>query len=194
MQQEFPCPKCGAQIAVGQRFCGNCGERFEYRCGRCGASTESGSGFCTSCGSKLPKEKPPAEPPINRINTLNEARTEARNVKHQPQGKAGRYFILIAVIIFIGAILFVIGVSSQGGTSNFLGGGFTFGGKAPPSTPSTTPTPSPNTPSPPAQPTTNPEPPTVKPPIDSPHLTSSQVINVVERLSPECRPPSTGSG
>src|SRR4030042_1157345 len=49
----FPCPKCGNQIPVGQKFCGTCGQHFEYRCRHCGVVAETLSGFCTNCGGKL---------------------------------------------------------------------------------------------------------------------------------------------
>ncbi|MBM3149202.1 MAG: zinc-ribbon domain-containing protein, partial [Chloroflexi bacterium] len=31
LAHKFPCPKCGAEIPVGQAYCTSCGERFEYK-------------------------------------------------------------------------------------------------------------------------------------------------------------------
>lgn len=53
MVQTFPCPKCGSQNFIGQRFCGACGERFEYRCVCCGGSIDPGLRFCSNCGTAI---------------------------------------------------------------------------------------------------------------------------------------------
>lgn len=61
MRQRFPCPRCGSENAVGQRFCGTCREQFDYRCRHCGATIDTTSKFCTGCGARLhwPEEQQP---------------------------------------------------------------------------------------------------------------------------------------
>ena len=179
LQPAFPCPKCGAQIPVGQQFCSTCGERFEYRCGHCGAVAETISGFCTNCGKKLRQQtKPPTESSVKKvIVTSQKGEARQKTAIPQPMGQVGRYLILIGIIIFIGAILYAISAGPQGEPSNWLGGGFTFGGQSPPSTP----------PSTDAQPTPKPAP-------DLPRYTTDQVIAAAKNLSPDCRAPVKRTG
>ena len=49
------CPECGAEAEVGDKFCTNCGHKFdvELKCGKCGASVDAGDAFCINCGNKL---------------------------------------------------------------------------------------------------------------------------------------------
>lgn len=49
------CQQCGAQAGIDDKFCTNCGAKFEVelRCGKCGASVGEGDIFCTNCGNKL---------------------------------------------------------------------------------------------------------------------------------------------
>ena len=128
MQQSFPCPKCGAQIPVGQHVCGICGQRFEYRCRHCGSGVGTTSGFCTNCGGKL-----------HHVAQHTHYRQAARveNTVRRPIGQIGRYLIVVAIIFFMVGIIFAIGTSTQGDSSNWLGG-YNFGGQSPPSTPPAT--------------------------------------------------------
>ncbi len=52
---EIVCPKCGQTLAVGTRFCSNCGHKIEKKsfCPACGAETVAGAIFCSHCGTKL---------------------------------------------------------------------------------------------------------------------------------------------
>lgn len=47
------CPKCGAVVAAGTKFCGNCGEKIGNFCPDCGAALPAGAKFCGNCGKKL---------------------------------------------------------------------------------------------------------------------------------------------
>ncbi len=48
------CPKCGAQLPVGSKFCNQCGEKLgNNECPSCGAEVVQGSMFCSNCGQKL---------------------------------------------------------------------------------------------------------------------------------------------
>ena len=172
MQQAFPCPKCGTPVPVGHRFCRTCGQQFEYRCRHCGAAVKSLSGFCTNCGGQLHQQtQPPTEPAAKEVvGTRREEKSRQVTAMPQSVGHVGRYLILVATIIFMGAILYIIGTGSQGETSNWFGGSFIFGGQSPPSTP-------PNT-------DIQEEP---QPDSDLPKYTADQVISEAKKISPHCR-------
>jgi len=179
LQQAFPCPKCGTQIPVGQKFCGACGEQFEYRCGHCGAAAKTLSGFCTNCGKKLHQQtQAPTESSAKKvIGTSQKEKAGQKTAIPQPMSQVGRYLILIAIIIVIVAMLYAISTGPQGEPSNWFGGNFIFGGQSPPSTPPNTDTQ-----------------PTPKPAIDSPRYTTDQVIAAAKNLSPDCRLPTRRTG
>ena len=181
MPQEFPCPKCGMPIPVGQRFCGDCGERFQYICGHCGAAVGTPSEFCTNCGAKLPQQTPPTAPPVNEILIpYTKEKAEGTKATSQPVGQVGRYLIVMAIIVFIGAIVYAVGTSSPGENSNWVGN-FIFRGQSPPSTP-------------PSTPTTIDTQQTPKTATDSPSYTANQVVAATKKLSPICRAPAKRTG
>jgi hypothetical protein len=176
LQQAFRCPKCGAQIPVGQQFCGTCGQHFEYRCHHCGTAVRSLHGFCPSCGGKLYQQTQLAEPSARKATKpLHEKARQTTSTPH-PLGQVGRYLIVIAIIVFLGAILYTIGTSPQAESSNWFGN-FVFGGKLPPSTPPIT---------------DGQQKP--KPTSDSPSYTVDQVIAAAKKLSPDCRAPTRRTG
>jgi class 3 adenylate cyclase len=47
------CQKCGADNAVGQPFCDNCGTRLAASCPRCGILNKYDAKFCGTCGTSL---------------------------------------------------------------------------------------------------------------------------------------------
>lgn len=51
--ETMACPKCGAQLPVGSKFCNQCGEKLGNVCPSCGAEVVQGSMFCSNCGQKL---------------------------------------------------------------------------------------------------------------------------------------------
>ena len=53
MEQTLSCPKCGTQNAIGQRFCGSCGQELRCGCSRCGTEIAPASRFCGNCGAEL---------------------------------------------------------------------------------------------------------------------------------------------
>ncbi len=173
MQQSFPCPKCGAQIPVGQNLCNTCGQRFEYRCRHCGTAVGTSSGFCTNCGGKLYHLAQHARPLASGAEHTHYRNAADVGYKVQrPIGHIGRYLIVVAIIFFMVGIIFAIGTSSQGDSSNWLGG-YVFGGQSPPSTP-------------PVTDGTNVQQ-KPKPISDSPAYTMDQVIAAAKQLSPGCR-------
>ena len=49
------CPNCGASVALGLKFCGECGSPVTGKkvCPSCGMENEPGMKFCGECGTKL---------------------------------------------------------------------------------------------------------------------------------------------
>lgn len=49
------CPNCGAEVAQGLKFCGECGTKIAVKnnCPNCGAENPPGMKFCGECGTKL---------------------------------------------------------------------------------------------------------------------------------------------
>jgi hypothetical protein len=175
--QSFPCPKCGAQIPVGQHVCGICGQHFEYRCRHCGSGVGTASGFCTNCGGKLYHVAHHTVPLANKAEHIHHIKaTRVEDTMRRPASQIGRYVIVVAIIFFLVGIIYAVGTSSQGNSSNWLGG-YTFGGQSPPSSPPS---------SPPVTSGTdvqqNP-----KPVSDSPSYTVDQVLAAAKKLSPDCR-------
>lgn len=47
------CPKCGASLTPGSRFCSECGTPQGNACPSCGAAIKEGDRFCSQCGASL---------------------------------------------------------------------------------------------------------------------------------------------
>src|SRR5262245_10970286 len=45
------CPRCGAKIVSGKKFCGDCGSPLPWTCSACGSENPSGKKFCGDCGA-----------------------------------------------------------------------------------------------------------------------------------------------
>lgn len=54
-EKKKKCEKCGAEMPVSAKFCGNCGAKFPEKkfCPGCGAPIIEGSKFCCECGALL---------------------------------------------------------------------------------------------------------------------------------------------
>ena len=44
------CPRCGAKVGAGRRFCGDCGTALPWLCGSCGSENAADKRFCGDCG------------------------------------------------------------------------------------------------------------------------------------------------
>ena len=53
------CPSCGTANPEGQKFCGECGERFAAGCPACGTENPPGQKFCGECGAAFATQPPP---------------------------------------------------------------------------------------------------------------------------------------
>ena len=54
MQQVFQCYRCGAQNYMGQAYCWNCNEKFQYYCPWCNALVDPTLPSCPNCRATLP--------------------------------------------------------------------------------------------------------------------------------------------
>ena len=50
---EGKCPKCGAVVVHGSKFCGECGQILQKTCPECHAPVPEGVKFCPECGHKM---------------------------------------------------------------------------------------------------------------------------------------------
>ncbi len=53
------CPKCGAMNPPNNKFCSECGTKFEAdkKCPKCGANVPGGAKFCPECGNPMGSKK-----------------------------------------------------------------------------------------------------------------------------------------
>ena len=84
MQQMFPCHRCGWQNVIGQRFCGNCAEVFEYNCPHCNVIVDPAYSSCPSCGAPLVWgfEQQPTEEQI--FSDYSQQSSQPQQVDYQP--------------------------------------------------------------------------------------------------------------
>jgi DNA-directed RNA polymerase subunit RPC12/RpoP len=179
LQRAFSCPKCGAQISIGQQVCSACGEKFEYRCAQCSAIVEAGRTFCTNCGAKLYKQTRLIGPSSESGKRIHQQRQKAKQRKTSSLsiGQLGAFLGFIAIVLCLGAIFYSIGTDSQGQSSSGLGRGFIFSGKPPTSPPNTE-----------AKNEQASVPAPVPTPVpDLPRYTADQVTTVAKSLSPDCQ-------
>jgi class 3 adenylate cyclase/predicted ATPase len=45
------CPHCGAAVASGKKFCGDCGTALPWQCSSCGGENSADKRFCGDCGA-----------------------------------------------------------------------------------------------------------------------------------------------
>ena len=51
-REKAVCPSCGAAVAIGAKFCPNCGAKHLLVCSECGHALNPGAKFCENCGAK----------------------------------------------------------------------------------------------------------------------------------------------
>ncbi len=122
MQQMFPCHRCGAQNLIGQRFCGACGQTFQYNCPSCGAFVDNRYTACPNCNAALywPTQQP-GPLPEQMGDTYQGQQSVYEYVEQKPEQKKSPVFIAsigaLALAILIGGTIFAINSSSSKETS-----------------------------------------------------------------------------
>jgi DNA-directed RNA polymerase subunit RPC12/RpoP len=73
---EARCPKCGAKVSAGAKFCPECGTKLEPPkpvvptvCPKCGVKLPAGAKFCPSCGEKIVAAPAAAATPTTTVTT-----------------------------------------------------------------------------------------------------------------------------
>jgi len=183
MHQTFPCPKCGSQSVVGQRFCEACGERFPYNCPMCGAVIEPAYKACPNCRTKLGWGVQRREPLLGGARAYQERqRTSGYRGERQEPKKTDASLRLwlgsMAIIVCVGAIFYGIVAGFQGKASEGLTGGFIFQEMVP--APALTPPPG----------TEDEQEPALV--ADLPSYAADEVMALAKSFSPDCRKPKSG--
>jgi hypothetical protein len=96
MQHMFPCPKCGAQNPVGQRFCGACGQKLQYNCPHCGGLIDPAFRFCPNCRVQLGwgiQQQPRGMP---------QQPTWAPPVRRSQRSSATPVLVLVLIVLLVG--------------------------------------------------------------------------------------------
>lgn len=113
MQPTFPCSKCGSHNFIGQPFCQNCGQQFQYNCPSCRAFVDSRFSVCPNCRAPLnwPAQQQIQPPPAYQQNaSYQQTQVEPKKKKRNPW--------LLGCLIPLGivAILAVVGFIASSGS------------------------------------------------------------------------------
>lgn len=105
MQQTFQCFKCGAQNYVGQPFCWNCQQKFQYNCPFCGVPVDSTLIGCPNCRPRLPwpTQQSRSYPSYDKEGTWQKSSNKTILVA-----------IAVMVIVIIGGSVFAVNYFSKG--------------------------------------------------------------------------------
>ena len=107
MQQTFPCPNCGAQNALGRRFCAACGQMFQYRCPYCGGIADPASRFCPNCGAQLGWEIW-QQPGWSPQQPAPPAYAPSKPAPSKPPSSSKPFLVLLVVVLLVGLGGFLI--------------------------------------------------------------------------------------
>ena len=55
-EDSVECSACKSEIAVNEKFCGNCGNKAGIECQNCGKGNPAKNKFCSECGNKLSRD------------------------------------------------------------------------------------------------------------------------------------------
>jgi uncharacterized membrane protein YvbJ len=112
--QDLQCFRCGSLNNFGNKFCTNCGERFQYSCPKCNAIVIPGVRFCSNCAAELAWD---TTPQTTAVETTPEKQYETRLQDNTSSTAAERdygpkrntlpYIIVLALIIVVIVVIFV---------------------------------------------------------------------------------------
>jgi hypothetical protein len=105
MQQNFPCPACGAQNYIGQVHCQVCGQRFQYNCPYCGAVVDSTLVNCPGCRQSLYWPTPQRVKPFPKQPAAYRAQAEAGEEEPKKKSKSDPWLTGCLGLIIIAIIL-----------------------------------------------------------------------------------------
>lgn len=105
--QELQCFKCGYANNFGNKFCTNCGEKFQYSCPKCSSIIDPGVKFCGICAAELdwglpaqiPKTQLPAEKQDDEKQQFKE--TELSPVHQEKPKRHTLPFVIITVLLVV---------------------------------------------------------------------------------------------
>ena len=110
MQQSFSCPDCGSGNAIGQRFCGGCGNKFQYNCPRCGGIIDPAFRFCPDCRTELgwPEQQQAQPLPVGQ-KTHHEPPSTYGYERREPQRKETSSSPIGYLGLIVGIVLIAVG-------------------------------------------------------------------------------------
>ena len=115
--QGLECFKCGFTNNFGNKFCTNCGERFQYSCPKCGSIIDPGIRFCSTCAAELdwgmPTQTSNAETRTVKQEENNQMEKDLA-LTIESSGKPRRnivpFIIIIALLLVCIAAIFTVDI------------------------------------------------------------------------------------
>ena len=87
----FQCSRCGAQNYIGQGYCWNCNERFQYNCPYCNVAVDPSMQYCSYCRAVLPwPSQPQATPPAGSYPQYQSPQGQSSYDQYQPGYQQGQ--------------------------------------------------------------------------------------------------------
>ena len=125
----FQCSKCGAQNYIGQAYCWNCNERFQYNCPYCTTIVDPSMQYCPYCRAVLPwpvqlstypgaGSNYPPDQPLQGPAGYGQYRQDDQcgQVTAEPPKKRGWLVALVSILVVAGlaiATLNLLGLMKQ---------------------------------------------------------------------------------
>jgi uncharacterized membrane protein YvbJ len=108
--QELQCFKCGSINNFGNKFCTNCGEKFQYSCPKCNSIVNPGIRFCSNCAAELAWYTAPQSAQVETIAEKQDEIKPTENLLDIPSNEraAGPRRNIVPFIIILVLILVVI--------------------------------------------------------------------------------------
>jgi uncharacterized Zn finger protein (UPF0148 family) len=126
---EAKCPKCGASVKEGIKFCPKCGTAMEVPpeekpvlkfCPKCGAPLAEGVKFCKKCGNPIGEgtaEQVVATLGATAAQASQTVKKVGNQLKEQGTASGNRKKIITGIICAVIAVIFIFGVVSLSGVT-----------------------------------------------------------------------------